>query len=171
MGEGTGQRRTTGWRRGAVFFAGFAAAMLGAVSVAWACTAQMSPLKICEYDGTVSCNDPLNPTNATYVKAQPGTKMTATNKGYTPALAPSTYYALKFNNAYRVRNLQSCHSIYATYTMKSNILTDAAGTFSVTAYLPSSYTSAPKGVSEMCAVQTSAPAGATATQHARLTII
>ncbi|PLS75846.1 MAG: hypothetical protein CYG61_04665 [Actinobacteria bacterium] len=134
--------------------------MLAATSVAWACTAQMSPVKVCTAASfTTNC----------VTSARPGTKIRASNNGSTPALKPASYYKLAFNNANRVRNSQSCHS--APYTMKSNILTSATGTFDITAYLPSSYTSAPKGVSQVCGIETSPTPGATATTHASFTIV
>lgn len=170
MGEHIDQLGSRASRRVVLFLGGFAAVTVAAISVAWACTAQMSPLKICKYGSTTECNlAGAGGGDATKVQLVPGSRITATNSGFTPPLKPAAYYHVRFNNANRVANLQSCHS--APYIMLSNVLTSASGYFTVHPYLPSSYTNAPKGVSEVCATESSPVPGATATNHAKMTII
>lgn len=123
---------------------------LAVVSVAWACTVQMSQMTI-------------SPTSG-----YPGTSVSANNSTASVPLKAAAWYKLRFNNANRVSQTASCHS--APYTMKT-FQADATGRFKVTAPIPSTYVDAPKGMSQICATETSPVSGATATTHQSFTVL
>jgi hypothetical protein len=122
---------------------GLAAALMAA-SVAFACTATMGPLTISPTQG------------------KPGTVITASATG----LKPLAYYNLNFNNATRLSSGRSCHT---APTVMRTVQASSTGAFSgVKATIP---TNAPKGNSQVCAVESSPVAGATASSHELFVVV
>jgi hypothetical protein len=143
----TRTRAGCGRARGLVVCSVALGGLLLLVSAAWACTAVMGKLE-------------LNPTSG---RAGSTVKASATGLKVSPAK-----YRLVFINSQKLKNGVYCHSATGPVVIKRDIATNRSGAFSVYAQIPST---APRGTSQICGLETYPVRNQTATTHQTFTVL
>lgn len=140
--------RTRSTRRAwGVALGGVAMSVAVLASSAWACTAVMGKLT-------------LNPTSG---RAGSTVKAAATGLKVAPAK-----YRLVFIDSRELKADKGCHSSTSSDIIKRGIQTDSKGAFSAKAAIP---TTAPRGTSLICGLETYPVRNQTATTHETYTVL